>query len=299
VAEARRRRIESRWPAVWFIAPSVIALLTVGLFPLAYTIYNSFHYYKLTDPAGGRPFVGLENYAEVLTNPSFIDAVLRTLGFLLLVLPIELALGLFIANLLHKPGVSFLRSLTRLSLVIPMATTYAVVGLIGRLIFNREFGVVNHFLIQLGVGPVEWLGNATNAFLALAIMDVWQWTPFCALVLLAGFTTVPAEIEEAGRLETRSWWKMLLHIQLPFLLPAITAILILRTADILKKFDEIFTMTDGGPGAATELVSVYIQRIGFKIFDQGLASAQAVLVFILCIVLSRLYLALVYRNVTQ
>jgi multiple sugar transport system permease protein len=82
-------------------------------------------------------------------------------------------------------------------------------------------------------------------------------------------------------------------------LPAITAILILRTADILKKFDEIFTMTDGGPGAATELVSVYIQRIGFKIFDQGLASAQAVLVFILCIVLSRLYLALVYRNVTQ
>jgi multiple sugar transport system permease protein len=195
--------------------------------------------------------------------------------------------------------VGFLRSLTRLSLVIPMATTYAVVGLIGRLIFNREFGVVNHFLIQLGVGPMEWLGNATNAFLALAIMDVWQWTPFCALVLLAGFTTVPAEIEEAGRLETRSWWKMLLHIQLPFLLPAITAILILRTADILKKFDEIFTMTDGGPGAATELVSVYIQRIGFKIFDQGLASAQAVLVFVLCIVLSRLYLALVYRNVTQ
>jgi multiple sugar transport system permease protein len=128
-------------------------------------------------------------------------------------------------------------------------------------------------------------------------MDIWQWTPFCALVLLAGLTMVPNEIEEAARLETRSRWQIVRYVQLPFLLPSATVILILRTADILKMFDTVFTMTRGGPGAATELVSVYIQRIGFRVFDQGVASAQAILLLILTIVLARLYIKFVYREI--
>jgi multiple sugar transport system permease protein len=128
-------------------------------------------------------------------------------------------------------------------------------------------------------------------------MDIWQWTPFCALVLLAGLTMVPNEVEEAARLETRSRWQIVRYVQLPFLLPSITVILILRTADILKMFDTVFTMTRGGPGAATELISVYIQRVGFRVFDQGIASAQAILLLILTIVLARLYIRFVYREV--
>jgi multiple sugar transport system permease protein len=128
-------------------------------------------------------------------------------------------------------------------------------------------------------------------------MDIWQWTPFCALVLLAGLSMVPGEIEEAARLETRSAWRVLQHVQLPYLLPGLTAILILRTADILKLFDMVFVMTRGGPGSATELVSIYIQRIGFRVFDQGVASAQAILLLIVTILLSRLYIKLVYREV--
>ncbi len=149
----------------------------------------------------------------------------------------------------------------------------------------------------LDTGPVEWLGDTTNAFIAVALMDIWQWTPFCALVLLAGLTMVPNEIEEAARLETRSRWQIVRYVQLPFLLPSATVILILRTADILKMFDTVFTMTRGGPGAATELVSVYIQRIGFRVFDQGVASAQAILLLVLTIVLARLYIKFVYREI--
>ena len=128
-------------------------------------------------------------------------------------------------------------------------------------------------------------------------MDVWQWTPFVALVLLAGLAMVPPEIEEAARLDAGTQWDVLRHVQLPFLLPGLTAVLILRTADILKLFDVVFVMTRGGPGSATELIAVYIQRIGFRVFDQGIASAQAILLLIVTILLSRLYIRVVYREI--
>ncbi len=108
-------------------------------------------------------------------------------------------------------------------------------------------------------------------------MDVWQWTPFVALIFLAGLSMVPVEIEEAARLETKSHWALLRYVQLPYLLPGLTAVLILRSADVLKLFDMVFVMTRGGPGAATDLISVYVQRAGFKVFNLGLASAQAIL----------------------
>ncbi|WP_343714758.1 sugar ABC transporter permease [Inquilinus sp.] len=291
-------RLDSRWTPVWFLAPAVIALFAIGIFPTLYALWNSLHQVILPKiPREGTPFVGLGNYLSVLTDPTFWDALGRTLLFLVIVLPAELLLGLGVALLLHKPGLSLLKTLARLSLVIPMATTYAVVGLIGRLIFNRDFGVVNWFLGLVGIGPVEWLGDPSWAFVSIALMDIWQWTPFCALVLLAGLTMVPPEIEEAARLETKRFRHILRHVQLPFLLPGITAVLILRTADTLKLFDMIFTLTRGGPGAATELISITIQRIGFRVFDQGVASAQAILLLVLTIVLSRMYIRLVYQEV--
>ena len=293
------------FPTMWnnkraafaFLAPAVAALALIGIFPTVFALVNSFRRYNLAKPRDPTPFVGLDNYLTVLYDPSLWGALGRTFMFLVTVVPIQIALGLIIALLLHKPGLSGFKLLARLSLVIPLATAPAVAGLIGRLIFNRDFGVANAVLAFVGAGPVEWLGDTTNAFIAVALMDIWQWTPFCALVLLAGLTMVPTEIEEAARLETKSRWQIVRYVQMPFLLPSVTVILILRTADILKMFDTVFTMTRGGPGAATELVSVYIQRVGFRVFDQGVASAQAILLLILTIVLARLYVKYVYREV--
>jgi multiple sugar transport system permease protein len=293
------------FPTLWnnkraafaFLAPAVAALALIGIFPTVFALVNSFRRYNLAKPRDPTPFIGLDNYVTVLYDPSFWGVLGRTFMFLVTVVPIQIALGLIIALLLHKPGLSGFKLLARLSLVIPLATAPAVVGLIGRLIFNRDFGVANAVLALVGGGPIEWLGDTTNAFIAVALMDIWQWTPFCALVLLAGLTMVPTEIEEAARLETKSRWQIVRYVQMPFLLPSVTVILILRTADILKMFDTVFTMTRGGPGAATELVSVYIQRVGFRVFDQGVASAQAIMLLILTIVLARLYVKYVYREV--
>jgi multiple sugar transport system permease protein len=199
--------------------------------------------------------------------------------------------------MLHRPGFGMLRTITRVSLVVPLATTYAVVGLVGRLIFNRDFGVANQMLGWLGISSSDWLGNPTGAFIAIAVMDIWQWTPFVALIFLAGLSMVPVDIEEAAKLETKSHWALLRYVQLPYLLPGLTAVLILRSADILKLFDMVFVMTRGGPGSATDLVSIYVQRVGFKVFDLGVASAQAILLLILTILLSRLYIRVFYREI--
>ncbi|EUC13074.1 MULTISPECIES: carbohydrate ABC transporter permease [Paraburkholderia] len=282
--------------AFWFLIPAIFTLAVIGIYPLLLALYNSFHQYKLADLASGTPFIWFDNYIATLSEPSFWGALGRTALFLCVTLPIEVALGLFAALMLHRTTLPWMRTIARVSLVIPMATTYAVVGLIGRLIFNRQFGVANYIGGLVGVPPQDWLADPTLAFVSVMIMDIWQWTPFCALILLAGLTMVPKEAEEAARLETPRWSKILWHLQRPYLLPGLTAILILRSADMLKMFDAVFTMTRGGPGTATEFISVYIQRVGFRLFDQGMASAQAILLLILTIVLSRLYIRFVYRE---
>ena len=281
-----------------FLGPAIVALGVIGIAPLLFAAYTSLHNYNLTKLRKVK-FIGLDNFTFVLTDPVFWDAMQRTFSLLVIVLPLQLLIGLGIALLLHQPGIGLLKTLTRLSLVVPMATTYSVVGLLGQVMFNIKYGVVNQLIGFIGIEPVNWIGDPENAFIAVAFWDVWQWAPFCALVLLAGLTTVPSEIEEAARLETPSWWIVLRHVQLPYLIPGITAILILRTADTLKLFDMVFTMTRGGPGSATEFVSLMIQRIGFRAFDQGLASAQALILLVVTIVLSQLYIRYFYKEVQQ
>jgi multiple sugar transport system permease protein len=281
-----------------FLGPAIVALAVIGIAPLLFAAYTSLHNYNLTKLRKVK-FIGLDNFTFVLTDPVFWDAMQRTFSLLVIVLPLQLLIGLGIALLLHQPGIGLLKTLTRLSLVVPMATTYSVVGLLGQVMFNIKYGVVNQLIGFIGIEPVNWIGDPENAFIAVAFWDVWQWAPFCALVLLAGLTTVPSEIEEAARLETPSWWIVLRHVQLPYLIPGITAILILRTADTLKLFDMVFTMTRGGPGSATEFVSLMIQRIGFRAFDQGLASAQALILLVVTIVLSQLYIRYFYKEVQQ
>jgi multiple sugar transport system permease protein len=288
----------SRKKTLAFLLPAVLTLLVIGLGPLLFAVNMSLRRYHLARPAGGNPWVGLDNFATVLNDPSFWDSMFRTGGFLALVLPAQVLLGLFVALLLHRPNFPLLRSLTRVALVIPLATTPAVVGLIGRLVFNREAGIVNYGLSLAGIPSVTWLGEPSNAFIAIMVMELWQWTPFVALVFLAGLTTVPTEVEDAAKLETNRFIDVLRYIQIPYLLPGLTAVLILRTADILKLFDMVFTMTRGGPGSATELVSLYIQRIGFRVFDQGVASAQAIILLIITIILARLYIRIFYREVS-
>ncbi|MBO6552103.1 MAG: sugar ABC transporter permease [Roseitalea sp.] len=283
----------SRKTIFGFVGPAVIALAVIGIAPLLYAAWTSLHFFNLTRLRQLR-FVGLENYGTVLTDPVFWQAMGRTFFLLVTSLPLQIALGLGIALVLHQPGLSLVKTLCRLSLVLPMATTYAVVGLLGQVMFNQRFGVVNQLM---GGADINWIGDPTNAFIMIVFWDVWQWTPFVALVLLAGLSMVPGEIEEAAKLETKKWFTILRYVQLPFLIPGLVAVLILRTADTLKLFDMVFTLTRGGPGASTEFISLMIQRVGFRAFDQGLASAQAIILLIITIILAQIYIRVFYKEV--
>jgi len=291
----RRRSIN--WTAVTMLAPAVIALLAIGIYPLIRAIDTSFREYVVRTAAQGTPYIGFNNYREVITDGFFWRALGRTGLLFVYAVPIQVVLGVGIAALLTATRWHALAALTRVLLVVPIATTPTVVGLIGRLVYDREFGVINWAIGLVGIGPVSWTGNPQIVLFTLAITDIWQWTPFVALVALAGLTAVPQDIIEASKLETSRWWDTFRHIQIPYLLPGLTAILIIRTADILKLFDTVFVLTRGGPGVSSELVSLYVQRVGFRFFNLGLASAQAILLLIVCIVLSRSYIRLFYREI--
>ena len=279
-----------------FLGPAVVALLIVGIVPLGFAVWKSLHYFNLTKIAQQR-FVGIDNYTFVLTDPVFWQAMGRTALLFIISVPVQIAIGLTIALVLHRPGMTLFKTLTRLALVLPMATTYAVVGLLAQVMLNQKYGVVNQILGWVGVDPINFIGDPTNAFIAVVIWDIWQWTPFVALILLAGLSTVPPEIEEAAELETKSPWIILRYVQLPYLVPSLVAVLILRTADTLKLFDMPFTMTRGGPGAATEFIAILIERVGNRQFDIGMASAQAMIMLAVTIALARAYIRFFYREV--
>jgi multiple sugar transport system permease protein len=294
--------------AFFFLAPAVIVLLAVGIFPLLFAVGVSFHQFLLPKvhwhgnflgiwPIYDAPISWFQNYISIFQDQSFREALGRTFLFLIINLPCELVFGLVIALLLHQQGNELLKKICRVALVIPMATTFAVVGLMGRLMFDRNYGILNYLWSSIFGYRADWLADPNLAFISVSIMEVWQWTPFCALVLFSSLTLVPPDIEEAAKLETANWWQVLWRVQLPFMLPGITAILILRTADILKLFDVVYIMTKGGPGSATELVSVFVQRVGFRAFDQGVASAQAIVLLIIATLLSRVYIRFVYKEV--
>lgn len=279
-----------------FLGPSVAALVIVGIIPLGYALWRSFYDFNLIRLARTK-FVGFDNYAEVLTSDAFWGSMGRTALLFILSVPVQLVIGLTIALVLHRPGLSLLKVFTRLALVLPMATTYAVVGLLAQVMMNQKYGVINQILGWIGIDPINFIGDPTNAFIGVVFWDIWQWTPFVALVLLAGLSTVPTEIEEAATLETKSHWTVLRYVQLPFLIPSLVAVLILRTADTLKLFDMPFTMTRGGPGNATEFIAVLIERIGNRQFDIGLASAHSIIMLIVTIVLARIYIHLFYKEI--
>ncbi len=203
-----------------FLGPAIFALVIVGIAPLLYAVWKSLHDFNLTKLAQQK-FVGLENYHSVLTNEVFRQAMGRTATLFIIAVPVQIALGLTIALVLHRPGLTLFKTLTRLSLVLPMATTYAVVGFLAQVMLNQKYGVINQMLGWIGVDAINFIGDPTNAIIVVILWDIWQWTPFVALVLLARLSTVPPEIEEAAMLETRSNRTILRYVQLPFLIPSL------------------------------------------------------------------------------
>jgi multiple sugar transport system permease protein len=232
---------------------------------------------------GDGAFVGPQNYARALSNPLLYDALRATGIYALIVLPTEIVLGTALALIVHRsvkaPGV---RALIFVLAIVPIVIPPVGVGVIARLIYAPDYGVLNHLLQLAGLiqQEIPWLSQGWSAMLAVASVDVWQWTPFVYLVMFAGLQTVPRESVEAAQVDGATWWQQFVRIELFYLRPLLLLVLFLRVADVLRAFDHIFVLTGGGPGTSTQLLSLYLYRVGFKFFNAGEAAALAIMVMV-------------------
>jgi multiple sugar transport system permease protein len=296
-----------------FLAPAVVWVLAFTVFPLGYSLYLAF--YKIEQKvevtrekqpmldAEGKPvldddgqprtrnvvikeqvniatFIGLDNFRRMFGDPQVAEAIRVTLLFVLIAVPLELALGFLLAILFNQH--LFGRPILRAVMILPIFATPLAVGYTFFTIFY-EVG-----------GPLAWTGipflsNPTWALISVILVDIWQWTPFCFLVFLAALQGVPDELYEAARVDGASPFDMLREIMLPLLIPTIIIVLLLRLAESLKLFDIPFSMTGGGPGVATQPFSLLAFRTGLRFFDLGYASAMAYALLIVVMVIVTLF----------
>lgn len=251
--------------------PSLLYVIAVALVPLAQGMWLSLFEYNLLRP-DRRSFVGLDNYLEQISDPVVQQALWNTLVFTVLAVGIEFLLGLGLALLLWRDSL-FNRVALALMLV-PVAVTPLVVGLVFRALLTADFGMIGHFAAQWGLsGERGFFGYPNSAMGALIFIDVWQWTPLMALILLAGLKALPQEAIEAADVAGASPWQKLRLVIVPMLLPAIFLALVLRTMDAFRIFDSVFVTTKGGPDNATNVLMFHAVKEGLEFFNIGDASA--------------------------
>ncbi len=275
--------------------PAYGAILAVVGIPVVYSLYLSFHQWKLTTFQKGVPFVGLDNYARAIADDGFWHSLQLTVGFMVVALLIELVLGIGLAVLLDQAFKG--RRTVLILLLLPMFVTNVVIGLIWRILLSYDFGVLNWLLSLLGLPKVAWLGDPGLALWSLVIVDVWNTTAFVALLVLAGLAAVPDEPRQAARVDGASPWQVFRHITLPLLKPVIFVAVVWRTIDLFRIFDVVYSLTGGGPYNATETISLYAYNQGFASFNLGFASAVSYLIILsLAIILAIEYRLLGRRS---
>jgi ABC-type sugar transport system permease subunit len=277
------------------VAPALVVIAGMALVPVAATTWNALHLHDLRFPWLGTPFIGLDNFREAAGDPRFHGALVRTLLFAVVTVPIELALGLALALLMH--GVTRGRALVRVAVLLPWAIPTVVAALVWRFLFEAQTGIVNAPLQALGLlgDSFDWFVHPVAAWVPIAMADIWKTTPFVAILLLAGLQAIDQNLYEAAGMDGAGAVRQFLTITLPLLQPALIVAGAFRALDALRLFDLSFVMTGGGPGTATEPLSLYafvalMQRLRF-----GYGSALSITVFLLTFAVALLCVHLLTR----
>jgi multiple sugar transport system permease protein len=257
------------WPAV-FLGPALVLMTLIGIYPLLYSLFASFQRLELNNLADA-PFVGLANFGAILTDLDFRNSALVSLRFVTVSVTASFLLGLGFALLMNREGrgMALLRSL----FIIPMIVAPVAVGLTWRLMYNNEAGLINYLLAAAHLGSPTWLADPAVAPWAVVIVDVWEWTPFVFLLLLAGLRSMPLTPFEAARIDGASTLQVFRFVTWPLLRPAILVAVILRAIDAFRIFDQIYVMTKGGPIDSTDVASFFVYRVGFLFLHVGYATA--------------------------
>ena len=255
-------------------------LFLLVVLPIAFNLYLAFT--KWTVGLGQPRWIGFDNFVELVTDERVWNGVWVMMLFSGLSLALELGLGLAIAIYFNR---EFRGSeLVQAIYIFPFAATPVAVALIWRIMLNPEIGVLNYLLRSVGLPGSLWVSSEHTAVLSLVMVDVWKWTPMITLIVLAGLKSLPPEPYEAARIDGASAFQIFRHITLPLIRPVLIAALMLRSLDNLKEFDMIYTITQGGPGTASETLYLYSYQVGFGFFKAGYGSALMVVVFLIVLV---------------
>ncbi|NNB95321.1 sugar ABC transporter permease [Corallococcus exiguus] len=271
-SQARERR-----QAYLLVAPAVVVLAVVALYPVLAAIWLSLHRYILV--FGERRFTGLENYAYLMGDARFWSALGNTAYFTAVAVTVELLLAVPLALLLNRafPG----RGLLRASVLVPWAIPTVVSARLWAWMFNPDYGLINRLL---GGAEINWLGAPGYALHAAILVDVWKTTPFVALLVLAGLQGIPEDLYKAARVDGASGWRQFRSITMPLLKPALLLAVLFRSLDAFRVFDAIYVLTEGGPANTTETLSIYAYKTLMRSGDFGYGSTLSVATF-LCVVL--------------
>lgn len=289
-----RRQLSDMRIVQLFILPTIILLILMNIFPLIYSLFLSFTNYSVisSDPP---VWVGLDNYTHILSDPDFWHNFATTGTYALLSVSLQTIVGFALAMLLRSKfaGSGIITTLV----LVPMMLSPIVVAVFWRLIFNPSYGILNPILgfTDINTSP-EWLGDPALALWAIVIVDVWQWSPFVMLLCLAGLSAIPEYLYEAAAIDRASVWFQFRRITLPQVMPLLLIAVLFRTIEAFKQFDLVQGLTFGGPGDATETVSVELYRLAFQgQFETGLSSALAYIVLVVIVAISNLYIRALNR----
>jgi multiple sugar transport system permease protein len=286
--QARRDSLQDRGARLAFIMPAVILILLLSIFPLLFSLVLAFMSWDLSRLTGGARFIGLGNFVTLVNDARFWNTARVSLTFVIGAVTLEFILGLGVALLLNQE-IRF-RRFFRVAFLVPMMLTPAAVAYAGRMLFNEGAGPINDIIEHLGGPQIPWFSNASLALPSLMLLDAWEWTPFVMIVLLAGLQSLPPEVFEAARVDGASEWQTFRHITFPMLLPVSITVILIRALEAFKLFDIVSVMTGGGPGTATEPVTLYAYLVGMKNGNLGYASAIAYSLLVMVIIFSTLFL---------
>jgi multiple sugar transport system permease protein len=281
----KRRRVP-----ILFVLPAALTLLAITVFPLIYELRLAFVSWELTTNAPPK-FVALKNFGTILfQDQRFWSSMRVTLTLLVFGVAIELSLGTGLALLLNR--LKRPRTLLVSLFLIPVMIAPVVAGFQFRMIYHDQFGPLN-YLIEILTGGrwrgFAWIADPKIALFAVMMTDVWQWTPFLMLIVLAGLQSISVELYEAAEVDGASPWQAFWRVTLPLLLPVIIIGILIRAMDSFKLFDIIYLVTGGGPGNVTETISFYTYLQGFKFFSLGYTAAMAFLQLIVITVIAQVF----------
>jgi multiple sugar transport system permease protein len=277
-ATASGVREAGRWR--WLtLAPAAAVYVALAIVPIANLVAMSFHEIRWAEGIARWTAIGLRHYRELLGDPLFAAGLRNTTLFAVLAVGAEMLLGFVLALWVSRAGRAQLAY--RTIFLLPILLPGIVIGAIWKLMYNADFGVVNQLLGLVGIPGRDWLGDRALAFASVVVVDVWHWTPFVFLLLLAGLQSLPQDVHEAAKVDGAGPWAELRYVTLPMMLPTLAVTLAFRLIVSFKVFDEVYLLTGGGPGTATEVVSFTIYRRFFTEDREGYGAAISVVVLFL------------------